>query len=432
MEDLNNNVLTYQDKRQNSLNKSLFETENTNSEKQVKEQRRFRDHNENQEKCPLENQKVSQNVLKKKTVIQEDKIDPLVVSTEKIKDQSNEKSGEGDVLLRSKILEDTKQKSRSDPKLKNNSDREGMGPAKVSDKKSNASKESLEESKEVFSFESSDKYSGTLLANVKEGRLSGLPGSSKAQSRKRKKTGEEKPVAVELTQESENKRHLKHKHKKVKTKHQDKESEPEEPSMSFESYLNYDKNVLKRKKRCGVKKPPQKAMMEVKELTQDAAMKEFKFPVRPNIISEKQVCLDTSSAFGLSVNDQLTLTNPSLFQLEESGMETTNTPLPAVLSECEKPSAVEYFERKGISNKLIFIFILMVFLMFLSFFLCLKVEKPSDFCDISEESAVFTGQRLNKKMQVYSGAKTIFLPTMMSLHQQCIRTLQNNINCELK
>lgn len=113
-------------------------------------------------------------------------------------------------------------------------------------------------------------------------------------------------------------------------------------------------------------------------------------------------------------------------------METTNTPLPTVLSEYEKPSAVEYFERKGIFNKLICFHIDGFLDVSLFYFLCLQVEKRSDFCDISEESAVFTGQRLNKKMQVYSGAKTIFLPTMMSLHQQCIRTLQNNINCELK
>lgn len=302
MEDLNNNVLTYQDKRQNSLNESLLETGNrkANSETQIKDQRRLKDHDENQEKSPQENQIVSQNVLKNKTEVQEDKMDPLVVSTEKIKDQSNGKSGEGDVWLMSKNPEDTKRKSRSDPKLKNNSD--GMGPAKVSDKKSNASKESFEESKEVFSFESSDKYSGTLnLASVKEDRLSGLPGGSKAKSRKRKKTDEEKQVALELKQESENKGDLKYKHKKVKIKHQDEESDPEEPPMSFESYLNYDKNVLKRKKRCGVKKPPQKTMMGVKESAQDAAMKAFKFPVRPNIMSEEQVCLDKSLAFGLSV-----------------------------------------------------------------------------------------------------------------------------------
>ncbi|KAJ3609940.1 hypothetical protein NHX12_022034 [Muraenolepis orangiensis] len=54
--------------------------------------------------------------------------------------------------------------------------------------------------------------------------------------------------------------------------------------------------------------------------------------------------------------------------------------------------------------------------------------------DILSETGVgktetnFPGQRLNKKMQVYSGNKTTFLLSMMSLHQQCIRTLQNNID----
>lgn len=111
-------------------------------------------------------------------------------------------------------------------------------------------------------------------------------------------------------------------------------------------------------------------------------------------------------------------------------MDLLNIPLPAVLPVCEKASSVEYFERKGT----VFLTNPAVFSQRSShpwrLLFRLKVEKESDFCDISEESAVFTGQRLNKKMQVYSGAKTIFLPTMMSLHQQCIRTLQNNINCE--
>lgn len=33
-------------------------------------------------------------------------------------------------------------------------------------------------------------------------------------------------------------------------------------------------------------------------------------------------------------------------------------------------------------------------------------------------------------MQVYSGSKTAYLPKMMSLYQQCIRVLSNNIDCE--
>lgn len=33
-------------------------------------------------------------------------------------------------------------------------------------------------------------------------------------------------------------------------------------------------------------------------------------------------------------------------------------------------------------------------------------------------------------MQVYSGSKCAYLPKMMTLHQQCIRVLKNNIDCE--
>ncbi|XP_017551834.2 elongin-A isoform X1 [Pygocentrus nattereri] len=45
-----------------------------------------------------------------------------------------------------------------------------------------------------------------------------------------------------------------------------------------------------------------------------------------------------------------------------------------------------------------------------------------------EEDAGFTGRRFNSKMVVYSGAKTSYLPKMMTLYEQCIRVLQNNID----
>lgn len=47
-----------------------------------------------------------------------------------------------------------------------------------------------------------------------------------------------------------------------------------------------------------------------------------------------------------------------------------------------------------------------------------------------EEDAGFTGKRFNSKMVVYSGSKTSYLPKMMTLYEQCIRVLQNNIDCE--
>lgn len=107
-----------------------------------------------------------------------------------------------------------------------------------------------------------------------------------------------------------------------------------------------------------------------------------------------------------------------------------NIPLPATLSECEKQISVDYFETKGTVSVTKFpVSPHELSRSWYSLF-CLKAEKESELCDVPEESAGFTGQRLNKKMQVYSGAKTVFLPAMLSLHQQCIRTLQNNINRE--
>ena len=47
-----------------------------------------------------------------------------------------------------------------------------------------------------------------------------------------------------------------------------------------------------------------------------------------------------------------------------------------------------------------------------------------------EEEAGFTGRRMNSKMQVYSGSKCAYLPKMMTLHEQCIRVLKNNIDCK--
>uniref|UniRef100_A0A096M5J7 Elongin A, like n=1 Tax=Poecilia formosa TaxID=48698 RepID=A0A096M5J7_POEFO len=179
------------------------------------------------------------------------------------------------------------------------------------------------------------------------------------------------------------------KHKKAKMGHQDAESngDEEEPSMSFESYLNYDVNVEKKKEHSGVKKAPKMVKTASKE-------PKSKHPgTKP---------LKSSASF------------PEQFlkicqKTQESLMHLMDVPLPAALPELEKPSHNDYyFEKKDI------------------FFI--EVDKEPDSCDVSEESVVFTGQRLNKKMQVYSGAKTLFLPTMMSLFQQCIRTLQNNLN----
>ncbi|XP_031159490.1 elongin A, like isoform X2 [Sander lucioperca] len=379
MDDSNNNGLASHGKR-DSTDEALFKTgsRKADSEKQCEEQKKHKYQNEKQEKSQQENQDICKNNISKKNIEmdQEDQMDSSFVSKKKKGDESNRKLGDTDTFLGNKNSGDSHQKSCSFSmgKLKSSSDSGRIGSEKESNRKL---KESLKEGKESFSFESSAKHSEKLKrANVKDNQSSEISKISEPQNTKRKRTSKEKHGTVKYKQESE-------KNKKAKIKHKDKrdgaQRSPEEPSLSFESYLNYDVNVFKRKERSGAKKPPKTIKTVKEEVTKYPGMKPFTSPV-------------------MSIN----VTSPTQFKESVLELIPFTIPLPAVLPECEKPFSVENFER--------------------------KVDKESDFCDVSEESAGFTGQRLNKKMQVYSGAKTVFLPTMMSLHQQCIRTLQNNIN----
>ncbi|KAG7262498.1 hypothetical protein CRUP_035424 [Coryphaenoides rupestris] len=144
--------------------------------------------------------------------------------------------------------------------------------------------------------------------------------------------------------------------------------------MSFESYLSYDANALKRKARTASKQPPKKSKTLEKGEAPKRQVKSNKGPLL--------------SGNGISTN-----------KVKDNVMDLLNIPLPEFLPDCDKFSTVDYYETK-------------------------RVEK--ELCDGPGEPH-FTGQRLNKKMQVYSGNKT-FLPSMISLYQQCIRALQNNIN----
>ncbi|XP_051825064.1 elongin-A-like [Antechinus flavipes] len=55
-----------------------------------------------------------------------------------------------------------------------------------------------------------------------------------------------------------------------------------------------------------------------------------------------------------------------------------------------------------------------------------KKKKTSSYHE--EEGVGFTGRRMNSKMQVYSGPKCVYQPRLISLHQQCIRVLNNNLD----
>ncbi|XP_004077244.2 elongin-A [Oryzias latipes] len=277
------------------------------------------------------------------------------------------KNKSSDTLSGNKCKERIDEKSEFDSKEKCKVDSESRQFGLNSRSKSMPSKHS---STEEESSPAPGKSSKTIKATTDEG-SSGKSQSSEAQHRKRKKS--EEKLNISKSKHADNRELSKQQKKKLKMNHKNEESNSDKCLVSFESCLNYDVNDFKRKEKSGIKRAPKKPKSTTKrQAAEDSEIKPEKSPT----VSPKQV--------------------------QKSLLHLMDVPLPATLPELEKPSVEFYFERKA--------------------------EKDSDFQDLEEDPAVFTGQRLNRKMQVYSGAKTLFLPTMMSLYQQCIRTLQNNIN----
>ncbi|KAK7930771.1 hypothetical protein WMY93_007166 [Mugilogobius chulae] len=198
--------------------------------------------------------------------------------------------------------------------------------------------------------------------------------------------------------------------KTKKTKNDEKagNTDTDEPTMSFESYLNYDDNVSKRKERPKPKKlnPKSKPVVK-KEVKKDVIIQPEEPLQEPSKCLPEPECSDSP----LKVKGI-----PKLWLIRQNVCVCifffVQVSLEAVPKIAQSPPLESWFPEVETLN------------------LKRKAAKEGDSFDILEESVIFTGQRFNKKMQVYSGAKTIFLPAMMSLYQQCIRTLQNNINCE--
>ncbi|NWU37218.1 ELOA1 protein, partial [Hylia prasina] len=94
--------------------------------------------------------------------------------------------------------------------------------------------------------------------------------------------------------------------------------------------------------------------------------------------------------------------------------ELLNTPLPKTLPgilESFPPCAADFTALSNLPDDLLAVSAAPV------------VEAPQQVNDIVQ----FTGQRLNSKMQVYSGSKAVCLSKMLTLYEQCVRTLHNNI-----
>ncbi|XP_039330488.1 elongin-A [Saimiri boliviensis] len=177
-----------------------------------------------------------------------------------------------------------------------------------------------------------------------------------------------------------------------KVEETDMEDEFEQPTMSFESYLSYDQPRKKKKKivktsatalgEKGLKKNDSKSTSKNLDSVQ-------KLPKVNKTKSEKVQPAGADSVKQRKVPDVL----PVLPDLPLPAIQANYRPLPSL-------ELISSFQpkRKAFSS-------------------------PQE-----EEEAGFTGRRMNSKMQVYSGSKCAYLPKMMTLHQQCIRVLKNNID----
>ncbi|NXN33701.1 ELOA1 protein, partial [Nycticryphes semicollaris] len=173
------------------------------------------------------------------------------------------------------------------------------------------------------------------------------------------------------------------------------EDEFEQPTMSFESYLSYDQPQKKKKKvvkpsvPAGERDPGHSKQNGSKASTNSSSSSQ-KSPSHKRT-SEKKAEKEPPEAPKPKriVFDVV----PTLPDIPLPPIQANYRPLPSIESiPCSQT------KRKAVSSP------------------------------VEESEAGFTGRRLNSKMQVYSGSKTAYLPKMMSLYQQCIRVLSNNID----
>lgn len=157
----------------------------------------------------------------------------------------------------------------------------------------------------------------------------------------------------------------------------------EQPTMSFESYLSYDQpRNIKKKKKPTVKatsSTPEKStkkQSESKEERKEKSKSKQQTPVKKEKKESK-------------IDQVLVLPDIPLPTIQPN-----YRPLPSI-------EPVLYLPHK---------------------------RKAPVTIQEEDEGNGFTGRRLNSKMQVYSGSKSAYLPKMMSLYQQCIRVLANNID----
>nr|XP_010955667.1 elongin-A [Camelus bactrianus] len=178
-----------------------------------------------------------------------------------------------------------------------------------------------------------------------------------------------------------------------KNEEADMDDEFEQPTMSFESYLSYDQPRKKKKKivktsattlgEKGLKKNDSKSTSKNLDSVQKL----------PKVNENKSEKLPPAGANSAKLRKVPSDALPALPDLPLPVIQANYRPLPSLdLMSSFQP------KRKALSS-------------------------PQE-----EEETGFTGRRMNSKMQVYSGSKCAYLPKMMTLHEQCIRILKNNID----
>ncbi|XP_068039758.1 elongin-A-like isoform X2 [Anomalospiza imberbis] len=167
----------------------------------------------------------------------------------------------------------------------------------------------------------------------------------------------------------------------------DEEFEP--PTMSFESYLTYDEVTNKRKRKaCSIGARPKKCS---EEKNSSLLKKTSKLSQAKEGVEDVKKCESDQSE---------TLRKKAKVA---SLQELLNTPLPKILPGISEssPQYAADFTASAVP----------------------VVEAPQQVNEIVQ----FPGQRLNSKMQVYSGSKAVCLSKMLTLYEQCVRMLHNNI-----
>ncbi|NWI30236.1 ELOA1 protein, partial [Sula dactylatra] len=178
--------------------------------------------------------------------------------------------------------------------------------------------------------------------------------------------------------------------------------------MSFESYLNYDQATKKRKRKaCPTSKSSH--AKEREEDQSEAPNKKLILSVsKLKFVVLKQCFLVCPQAKVASLQDLLNTPLPKFL----TGISISSTTYAEDFKELNVLSIVKCQDVKETLPVLF------------AASLAPVVEAPQQV----SETFQFTGRRLNSKMHVYSGSKTVYLSKMLTLYEQCIRVLQNNID----